>query len=168
MQVEINLTQLIKFLRDWGPIKWRCLNDVEGVLHETLENKVFTKHDDTVRIETKDDLRRYIRSSRGHNPPHTPQKGAPYNEEYLKRKSRLGENRPHKYMNHGFWNNIDIRTVYNKVRMTAEMPETSDKDFNYLLLHEKNRSVLKTAFLRGWGDIVKTIIRRLARELTVP
>lgn len=168
-QIEITLDQMRKFVRDISgfhkPIINRALIDTEGVLRETLENDVFTNHNDTVEIPTKDDLRKHIKGGgSNHNPPRTPKKGKSYNQEYLDKKRRLGENKPHKYMEYGFWHGIDIRKKYGSVVMEAKPPETSEKGNRYMVLHERNRSVLKLAFLRGWQKIIDTIVKRLAKE----
>lgn len=165
MQIEITLDQLQSFLDNWKPIKHRILYDLVDVLEQSLIDNVFTSHDDTVNIPTKEDLERYIKSGSNHNPPRTPVRGREYNPEYLERKRRMGEHLPHKYQEYGFWHGIDTGVRYGSVVMEAKMPETSEKDFDYLSHHEKRRSVLKLAFLRGWNDIIKTIRDRLAREL---
>jgi hypothetical protein len=166
-QVEITLEQMSKFLDDWKPIKYRALQDVVGVLEETLENDVFTTHDDTVNIPTKSHLQRYIKAGgQNHNPPRTPVKGNSYSPEYLRRKrTKSGFYKPHVYEEFGFYHGITTRVKYGSVVMEAKMPETAeDKGFDYLSHHEKRRSVLKLAFLRGWQKIINKIIDRLKKE----
>jgi len=166
VQAEVTLEQFIKFLDDWKPIKFRCLQDIVGVLEESLDKAVFTTHDDTVHIQSKADLQRYIKSGgRSHFPPRTPVKGNAYSPKYLELKNRLGEHKPHKFQEYGFYHGIEVKTIYDSVIMKAEMPETAeDKDFDYLTHHERRRSVLKLAFLRGWSRIVEAIIKRLKKE----
>ena len=172
-QVEVTLEQLQRFVNDLTgahkPVLARAMYDVADVLEETLEKEVFTNHGDTVEISTKQDLANYIRAGGNtHNPPKTPKKGRTYNKDYLARKARLGENRPHKYMEYGFYHGMNTTvTGYDKVQLSAKPPETSEKGIEYMVLHERRRSVLKLAFLRGWNKIIKAIINRFKEEVSI-
>jgi len=170
-QIEITLDQLKNFIGDISgfhkPVINRALYDVAGVLEETLENDVFTTHDDTVHIPDKDVLRSNIKTGgRSHNPPRTPIKGATYSPEYLDRKKKGGGfYKPHVFENFGFYHGIDIKVGQGNVIMEAKVPETAeDKGFDYMTHHEQRRSVLKLAFLRGWQKIINTIVKRFEKE----
>jgi len=159
--ITITLEQLSKFLSKLKPdytIRRLALIDAKDVLVNTFENDIFTTHDDTDHIPTKADLRRLIRSK-----SQAPS-GKPYNEEYLKRKRRMGEHQPHKYENYGFFMGTDIKFDSGRVIMQTKPLETSTKDFDYLSLHESQRSVLKATFLRSWQRLIDVVINRYKIE----
>lgn len=160
-QITITLEQLEQFLDRLNPdygIRRKALIDAKDVLKNTFENDIFTTHSDTDHIETKGDLRRLIKSKA------KAPKGKPYNEEYLARKRRMGEHHPHKYENYGFWMGTDIVFDRGSVVMKTKPLESSKKDFDYLSLHERNRSVLKATFLRSWQKLINAIINRYKTE----
>jgi len=159
--ITITLEQLGKFLDRLNPdygIRRLALLDARDVLLETFENNIFTNHGDVDYIPTKSDLRRLIKAK-----AQAPS-GKPYNEEYLKRKRRMGEHQPHKYENYGFFMGTDIKFDSGRVIMQTKPLETSTKDFDYLSLHESQRSVLKATFLRSWQRLIDVVINRYKIE----
>ena len=159
--ITITLEQLGKFLGKLSPdysIRRLALIDAKNVLENTFKNDIFTNHSDTDHIPTKEALRRLIKS-KGKAP-----KGKAYNKEYLARKRRIGEHSPHKYENYGFWMGTNIVFDRGRVIMKTKPLESATKDFDYLSLHERNRSVLKATFLRSWQKLIKAVINRYKIE----
>ena len=159
-EVEITLEQFGKFLEklEKKTVRRIALLECVDILKQSLFEKVFTNHNDTYNIPTKDELRRLIKSGA------KPKKAPPYSEEYLKRKKRMGENKPHKYENYGFWSGIDVRYDSGSLVMEVEELETNEKGMEYMVIHESRRSVLKLAFLRAWEEIMEKIIEKYADE----
>lgn len=172
--VEITLEQLRKFLKRFNNLEIRRLALLEclPVLENTLRTRVFTYEEGNVTIATKDELRKLIRGGGiKHNPGKAP-KGKSYNSKYLARKSRMGEDKPHKYEDYSFWNHTDISYTAGTIIMKTEMSPTKeggtgnfkDGSENYLQYHERHRSVLKTTFLLSWQEIIETILEVYAEE----
>lgn len=167
MEIEITLKQLQKLLRSIsvqsGGTLFRSLMKCKPVLEDSLLNNVFRKpHSDTVKIESKRELATLIAKGVGHQPS-APREGEPYNEEYLELKRRLGEHYPHKFMEYGFWMGTDVEMGRgNSIVMKAD--PIIHRGFDYMSHHERNRSVLKRAFLDAWQDIIFTIRDNIARE----
>lgn len=174
MQIEITLEQLQNFLKKFNHARYLSLIQIAHVLDDNMDKNVFTTHDDTVHIPTKQVLRENIKAGGiNHDPPRTPMKGKPYNQEYLERKRKYGYFSPHVYEEYSFKHGIDIKVDVDSLTMFLKMPETSDKDITgnfsdgsqtYPEYHEKQRSVLKLAFLRSWQEIMRTIRDRMAKE----
>lgn len=176
MQIEMTLEQLKNFIPKLvgdqaGGAKFRAILKCIPVLEKSLLNNVFRKpHSDTVEIRNKRELATLIASGTNHKPAQA-RTGAPYSSEYLALKKRLGENYPHKFMNYGFWQGIDVDIGRgNSLRMKVEPimkkrnKKTKGKTFDYLSHHEERRSVLKRAFLDAWQEIIDTIINHIAEE----
>jgi len=167
MKIELTLEQLNKFLKKLNPktiVRDEALKEIGKVLQHSLDTNVFTSHDDTLFIPTKDELRRLIRTGG------TPQKGAPYNQEYLKKKRRRGEYLPHMYENYNFRYGTKIQAGRGSVIMSVTPTGKNitgnfkDGSKNYVEYHERHRSVLKTAFFRAWQDIIDKTIETYANE----
>jgi len=159
MQITLTLEELSKFLKKLKPntvVKDKSLDDIQEILQNTFRTKIFNSHDETYRISSKEELVNLIQTKG------TPPKGKDYNEEYLEHKFKKGEYRPHKYENYTFWLS-DIGRPQGKVEMKANS-QANNKGFDYMSLHENQRSVLKTTFLFSWQKIVKKIIERYAKE----
>jgi len=165
--ITLTLEQLQKFLKRLNPdygIRRLALLKCLPVLERTLRNRVFTYEEGNVNIKTKEELRRLISSGKMTHTPATPNPGATYDPDYLARKKRMGEDKPHKYENYSFWNNTEIRHDSGKIIMETQMSPTAEKNFDYLSHHERRRSVLKTTFLLSWQEIIETIIETYAKE----
>lgn len=167
-QITLTLEQLEKFLKKLNPvstIRNKAFNKIVPVLENSLRKNVFTNHSDTVNISSKSELRRLIKSGG------TGTKGKAYNKEYLERKRKLGEHKPHKYMDYGFWSGTNVIRDGDQVVMYTPQPVDANKygkfkkgAGDYLSYHETQRSVLKLAFLRAWQDIISTIINTYKEE----
>lgn len=168
MDIEITLEQLLKTINNLKTVKWDMLKSSKQVLKRTLVDKVFKYSTGNKHIEDKDEMRTLISAAKGSSAhiPGVPYMGKVYNTEYLKRKQRMGELKPHKYENYGFWYGIKIKVNAYELRMKAKRPQTSDKSFDYLTHHERRRSVLKLAFVLGWRDIMMEMIKTLAKDMT--
>lgn len=167
MEIEITLSQLQRLLRSIavqsGGTLYRSLMKCQPVLEQSLLNNVFRKpHSDTVKIESKAELQNLIARGVGHQ-PQAPRPGEEYNEEYLELKRKLGEHYPHKFMEYGFWMGTEVEMGGgNSIVMKAD--PIIHRGFDYMSHHEKNRSVLKRAFLDAWQDIIFTIRDNIAEE----
>jgi len=178
-KIEITLGQLKSFLDNIDYSLYQAYKDAANYLIGTADQNVFTTHDDTVHIPTKQDLQRHIRSATGHNPPRTPVAGKEYSPEYLERKQKEGGHySPHVWRENGFYHGFDKwlelsggRGYVLKIGIippeTWENPGGTFKDGsqNYLEHHERRRSVLKTLFLRGWNGMFDTIVKSLMGSL---
>ena len=166
MQIEITLDQLNKFIDNINPIVYKSLWDAKDELEKAFYEKVFTYWGGVKKIEDMNELRKLISAAKGRpdHRPGRPRQGERYNTEYLERKERMGIHKPHIYENYSFLRGTDFNVIGNSIIMKTEMPETSDKTFDYLTHHEKRRSVLKLTFLKAWQNIIKAIIERLAKE----
>lgn len=162
-RITLTLEQLRKFLDNFYEIRRKVLLECVSVLYETLYNEVFTDHDDTYTIKTMKELENLIKGS-GHVPTEPP-KAPPYNKEYLKRKQRMGENKPHKYENYGFWQGTEAYYGSGFLYLETQYQETNEKDFDYLSHHEERRSVLKLTFLRAWQKLIDKMIDVYAKEM---
>lgn len=168
MEIKLTLEQTKKFLDKFGVanggIRLRALLKTIPILEETLRTKVFhVPHSDTSKIESIKELQTLIaRSGKGSHSPAPARPGAQYNQEYLDRKHRNGEFYPHKFWNYGFYHGIEIYSVGTSIVMRAD--PVYKKGFDYMSHHERNRSVLKRAFLESWEDIIQAIIKHYAWE----
>lgn len=160
MEIELTLEQLNSFLKKLSPstvIKKKALKKVSGVLESTLRNKIFVSHDRTYHIKSKEDLISMIKN-KDFSPPH----GKSYNKKYLKLKEKMGEDKPHKFEQYTFWNS-EIKDDGERVQLSADFSSNA-KGFDYLSLHEKNRSVIKATFLLSWQEIIKEILETYKKE----
>lgn len=169
MKIEITIDQLLKFLKIFGGeygINYRALIKLVPILRQSLLNNVFRKpHSDTKMIVSKRELAMLIKTGTGygHHKPAPARDGAQYSQEYLKKKASYGEFYPHKFLDYGFWNNIDISPVGPDLKMRVQ--PIIKRGFDYITHHERNRSVLKRAFLDCWGELIKEIIKHYAEEI---
>lgn len=170
MQIEITIDQLLKFLSIFGKsqygIQYRALSECIRVLEDSLLHNVFGKsHGETKKIENKQELASLISSGvmRGDHKPAEARKGDIYYSPYLRKKELYGEDFPHKFLDNGFWDGIDVNMIGPDLQMKVE--SIIKRGFDYLAHHEKNRSVLKLSFLEAWQDIIRTIIEKYAEEI---
>jgi hypothetical protein len=132
-------------------------------LNDTFERHIFTTHTDTKKIGSKRELQTLIARGRGSHKPARPRSGKQYNNEYLIRKVKhMGESRPHIYENMGFLHGTDIYFYGDGIIMSTK--SIIQRGFDYLALHEINRSVLKLTFLRAWQNIIDNMINAFAKE----
>ena len=168
MQITITLEQLKKFLDKFGVtnggINFRGILKLIPILENTLRTKVFNvPHSDTSKITSIQELQILIaKAGRGSHKPAQANPGAPYSQKYLETKARYGEMSPHKFWNYGFYNGIEIYPVGNSLMMRAD--PIYERGFDYMSHHERNRSVLKRAFLEAWQDIIEGLIQHYAIE----
>lgn len=159
-QITITLEQLEKFLSRLNPnyeIRRLALIDCEKVLTNVFEQDVMSQdHNNVFQIESKEELKRLVKTHA------TPRHAKPYNEDYLKRKFKLGEFSPHKFMNYGFWMGTDIN--YESGRVVMKTKPIIQRGFNYLDYHETQRSVLKITFFKAWQKLIDIILARYCME----
>ena len=163
-QITLTLKQLSKFVDNFYTIRRKALRECIPILYNTLYTEVFTDHNDTYTISTIAELESLISGGSDHNPSQ-PRKGPAYNPEYLKRKERMGEHKPHKYENYGFWQGTQAFFDSGSLVLETQYQETNEKDFDYLSHHEERRSVLKLTFLRAWQTLIEKMIDVFAKEM---
>ncbi len=164
--IEMDLGQLKRFIpklvSESGGTKFRAVLKCKPILEKSLIDNVFNKpHSDTVKISSMNELGTLIARGVNHKPAKA-REGDQYSKEYLALKRRLGERKPHKFMDYGFWHGISVLPIGNSIKMRVK--PILHRGFNYLKHHEERRSVLKRAFLDAWQDIIRTIIRHIAEE----
>lgn len=166
VQIEITLKQLKSFINNLKYSSYRGLAKCEPILWEGFRSAFRVPHSQTSQISDKQELARLIRNS--NHRPSPARSGPAYNQEYLKRKQRLGESMPHKFTEYGFWMGTDINMVGEGLQIKTK-PGTKRGKFSagqgdYLSFHETQRSVLKKAFLNSWQEIINTLIENYAEE----
>lgn len=176
MQIEAPIENVIKFIKNFKSVRWHTYQKLIPILEQTLIRDVFNYQTGNKTIRSKSDLRRLISAAKGtsqHIPGRAPQ-GPNYSAEYLRKKQKLGELRPHKYMNYGFWQGIEFYIFGGNIFMEANELESSNKSpwedsegnmVNYLEHHEKRRSVLKLTFLLSWQELIQAIIKSFAKSI---
>ena len=165
-EIKITLGQLKRFLAQPYHNKFVMLESAVKPLKDTFDRHIFTTHIDTKKIVSKRELAVLIARGGKSHIPGSPRGGATYNSEYLQRKARMGESRPHVYENHGFLDGTEIYFYGNGIRMSTR--SIIQRGFDYLAHHERNRSVLKLTFLRAWQNIIDNMINALSKEARKP
>jgi hypothetical protein len=160
MEVEADLDDVIKFLKriESGEEIETALKKLKPILENSLIDNVFHKsHSETLHIETKERLQSLISAGKGTHKPAAAEPGKDYNEEYLAKKEAYGEYYPHKFLDDGFYDDLNVDPKSDKIVMSVG--HKLKRGFDYLKYHESQRSVLKASFLLAWEEMIKAIIK---------
>lgn len=158
-RIKATVQQALKFVRLESidqRYTWNVLEEVVPLLEDVLKNEVFRSHQETYHIPDEQALVARIRAG------DTTPDGAQYNLEYLQRKLKQGETRPHKLANYAFWIGVNAKHKRNELEVRWSDPGTITKAFDYITLHESKRSVLKSVFLLAWERLITQIIDKYA------
>lgn len=167
-QIELTIEQLINFLKKpfWSTV-FAAYEDCKAVLEKVLKEKVFNYATGNKNIRDFGELVSLVSSAKNsaRHKPGAARDGKPYASSTLQKKESMGEHRPHKFENYGFWSGIEEDIIGFSLKLYVRELETNNKGYDYLLAHEKERSVLKTTFLLAWQELIETIVKRYATEM---
>lgn len=158
IRASISLKQAHKFLNqtgNFGKIKIKSEEALVPVLRRTLYNEIFQTHAKSWVIPDGTTLRQRIQS-RDVYPD-----GAPYSPQYLLRKLKSGDKifKPGVYRDFGFWQNIDFYYHWpHGVKVRWKRQPRKHRGVDYIEIHERHRSVIRSTFLMAWAEMMDTIL----------
>jgi len=166
--VKTTLTKFLKFLKALqdGTVNDKAYDKIKKTLRRSLDNNVFghMQHEGNVfEIPTQSDLELLIMSGGRSHKPGQPRE-AHYNKEYLQKK-RVMNQPAHEYKRQGFSANTKVIKQAGRVLITTPAAATTVRGYNYGIIHESKKSVLKYAFLSAWQNIIEDIINTYADEV---
>jgi len=165
--INTSLTKFLKFVKDLqnGNINDKAYDKIVRTLKKSLKENVFgdLSHTRVFEIPTQTDLEVLIMGGGRSHRPGTPRE-AHYSKEYLEKKKSM--NLPaHEYKRKGFVGGTEVLKQTNRVTMTTPAEATTVRGYNYGIIHESKKSVLKWAFLSAWQNIIEDIINTCSEEL---
>jgi len=166
--VRTTLTKFLDFLKGLqdGTVNQKAYEKIKRTLRWSLDNNVFghMQHEGNVyEIPTQSDLELLIMSGGRSHKPGTPRESH-YSKEYL-RKKRSMSLPAHEYKRMGFSRGTKVIKKADRVLITTPAEATTTRGYNYGIIHESKKSVLKWAFLSAWQNIIEDIIETYADEV---
>lgn len=161
--VKTTLGKFLGFVKDLeaGKVQKDALEQIELILKNVLENQVFTdSYSDVLDISSKDELNTMLRHSL-----QAPK--ATYSQDYIFRKEKEGYYYPHVYKNKGFLNRVIIQRISDRM-IKMEVPNApyfQKKGYNYGVIHENTKSVIKATYYLAWDRILNQIIETIINKL---
>lgn len=166
--IRTTLTKLLQWIKDLqsGQVN-RIVNlGIRDILEDSLKQNVFVQsHYDVYKIPSQKDLELLIMAGGRSHRPGQPER-ATYNQEYLRKKARMGEG-PHIYKRHGFVRDTKAFVEGQRVLIRTPIESVTDPKtgYPYGVIHESKKSVLKYAFLSAWQDIMNYITNKYKEML---
>jgi len=168
-KVTLTINKAKKFLKKLkeAELKRRLHRLIELHLIDVWRNRVMTDdYKQVYKIETKDEMKELIKH-RG-----TPDT-ADYNDDYLYRKEMgllekseppFTAGLPPHVLSGMLKSRIGITSSASKVEMKIDPGGGEIPGGNYFVLHEKNKSILKSTFVLAWAGIIEGLVEYLTRE----
>ncbi len=166
--VRTTLTKFLKFLKglEDGTVNDKAYDKIKKTLRFSLDHNVFghMQHEGNVfEIPTQTDLEVLIMGGGRSHKPGQPRE-AHYSKEYLMKKRSM--NLPaHEWKQKGFREGTEVIKQSGRVIMRTPSDKTTSRGYNYGLIHESKKSVLKYAFLSAWSQIIDDIVQTYADEV---